>query len=119
MSSLREGLKDARCDITIMQNIDKMFEEFMGCDIAIGAGGLTAFELIATRTPSLIMAAYEHQIARCSYFDKAGWATYLGFRSLDEDALFKKLTSPARVPPKNIFKTEEIRKAVDGLLERC
>lgn len=118
LDRLKKGLKDERCDIKIMQNIDKMFEEFMGCDIAIGAGGLTAFELMATRTPSLIMATYEHQIARCLYFDKMGWATYLGFRTFDKARLSKALEGNSRVPPRNIFKTEEIRKAVDELLER-
>ncbi|MFQ5676793.1 MAG: hypothetical protein ACE5G1_12925, partial [bacterium] len=35
-------------------------------------------ELVATHTPSLLVAAYEHQVARCRYFDEKGMAVYLG-----------------------------------------
>lgn len=118
LDGLLASTKKISCDAVILQNIDNMFEEFMGCDAAISAGGLTAFELIAARTPSFIVATYEHQIARCSYFDKMGWATYLGFRSFDKNALLEGLNRRSKIPQKNIFKTEEIRKAADELLER-
>lgn len=67
----------------IVQNIKNMFSEYMGCDIAIGAGGLTASELVATRTPALLIALYEHQVTRCKYFTHMGWAKYLGYKTVE------------------------------------
>lgn len=116
--SLEASLKLSGLRYVLRQNIDDIFEEFMRVDAAIGAGGLTAFELIASRTPAFLIATYEHQAARCAYFNKMDWAAYLGFREFDEDMLFRGLTKPIKIPPTNIFKTEEIRKNVDGLLTR-
>lgn len=118
LEGLEASLKPSSAKYVIRQNIDNIFDEFMSCDAAIGAGGLTSFELIATRTPSFLIAAYEHQIPRCAYFDKMGWATYLGFRKFDEDMLFESLCKAGKIPPRNIFKTEEIRKSVDEILQR-
>lgn len=58
-----------------------MFAEYMNCDAAIGAGGLTASELVATHTPALLIAAYEHQETRCRFFGDQGMAVYLGNRT--------------------------------------
>lgn len=117
-SSLEDALSDYPAEYTVKQNVDDMFGEYMNCDVAVGAGGLTSFELIATRTPSLLVAAYEHQKARCAYFDKMRWATYLGFRDFDESVFLEKLEKPDRIPPKGVYRTDEIRKAVDEALER-
>ncbi len=118
LDGLLASTRKISCSSAVLENIDNMFEEFMGCDAAIGAGGLTVFELVASRTPSFIVAAYEHQIARCAYFDKMGWVAYLGFRGFDKSAFLKELSGKGKIPPKNVFRTEEIRKAVDELLER-
>jgi spore coat polysaccharide biosynthesis predicted glycosyltransferase SpsG len=66
----------------ILEDVKRMFPVYLHCDIAIGAGGLTASELVDTRTPALLIALYEHQISRCRYFEKMGWAKYLGYRSV-------------------------------------
>lgn len=118
LDELLASVKNISRDSAVLENVGNMFEEFISCDAAVSAGGLTAFELIAARTPSFIVAAYEHQIARCLYFDKMGWATYMGFRSFDKNALLEGLLGQSKIPPKNIFKTEEIRKAADEILER-
>jgi len=116
--SLEKSLSAYRGEHTLGHDVDDMFAEYMDCDIAIGAGGLTAFELMATRTPSLLVAAYEHQKARCEYFDDMGWATYLGFKDFDEGALLAGLARKNRIPPEVVYGTDDIRKAVDELLER-
>ena len=76
-------LAGSSLDYKIKKNVKNMFDEYMGCDVAIGAGGLTASELVVTGTPAMLTALYEHQIARCGYFGRMGWVRYLGYRSVD------------------------------------
>jgi len=78
--SLKQILSDSHLNYEIQRNVKNMLKEYLRCDVAIGAGGLTASELIASRTPSLLIATYEHQITRCQYFNLKGWAKYIGFR---------------------------------------
>ncbi len=75
---LMQYLATIKNRFTIKENISTMFEEYMGCDVAVGAGGLVSSELVATGTPAILIAIYEHQEARCEYFAKKKWATYLG-----------------------------------------
>lgn len=117
-ASLREKLKTSSVKYEIKKNITSMFEEFMNCDAAIAAGGLTSFELIASRTPATLIATYEHQVPRCDYFGNMGWATYLGFRAFDEKALIKSIRNPKTDLPKNVFRTERIEERTDELLSR-
>ena len=62
-----------------------MLDEYLSCNIGIGAGGLTSSEMVATRLSTILIATYKHQIARCKYFDKQGWAKYLGYRDFKND----------------------------------
>ncbi|MEW5744459.1 MAG: glycosyltransferase [Nitrospirota bacterium] len=91
---LEKSLDASPLRYEIKQNVTHMFDEYMQCDIAIGAGGLTSYELVATRTPAILIATYEHQIARCIYFEKAGWALYHGFRKVSPSALLEGLQQP-------------------------
>ena len=115
---LNESLGGSGVEYEIEQNLTNMFDEFMNCDVAVSAGGLTSFELVATRTPSVLIAIHEHQIGRCEYFDKMGWGKYLGFGSFDEEALLDGILNPVTHLPKAVFKTEEIRDHIDGLFQR-
>lgn len=78
LDSLRATVAGRPLECEIKQNLPSLFEEYLGCDLAIGAGGLTSAELVATRTPALLVAAVEHQVARCRYFDDRGLARFLG-----------------------------------------
>lgn len=71
----------------IKSNIDDMFEQYMAADIGIGAGGLTSSELVASKTPALLIALYEHQVERCKHYEALGLAKYLGFRDKGLSAL--------------------------------
>ena len=75
---LKRQLKKVSFKYKIKENISNMFKEYMACDVAIGAGGLTSSELVATNTPAFLIAVYNHQEARCIYFNQKGWAVYLG-----------------------------------------
>jgi spore coat polysaccharide biosynthesis predicted glycosyltransferase SpsG len=99
---LEQSLSDVTFEYEVKQNISTMFDEYMDCDVAIGSGGLTASELVATRTPSVLIATYEHQIARCRYFDSVRSVKYIGYRKFDDQELMKAITYPI-VPNGQIF----------------
>ncbi|MDP2076969.1 MAG: hypothetical protein Q8J85_02895 [Sulfuricurvum sp.] len=80
-----------QCPYIIKTNVKDMLSEYLACDFAIGAGGLTSSELVASRTPSALIATYEHQIARCDYFHEHKWAEYLGYRLFNADALLSSI----------------------------
>jgi spore coat polysaccharide biosynthesis predicted glycosyltransferase SpsG len=114
---LEMSLSESKNDYVVKQNINDMFEEYMDCDVAVGAGGLTSYELIATATPAILIATYEHQIERCKYFqDYQGWAKYLGYRSYDPKALGHLIKNPPAPADTNIFDTRKIIDAVNELL---
>ncbi|MBF0515505.1 MAG: hypothetical protein HQK97_00100 [Nitrospirae bacterium] len=99
----------------IKQDIKDMFLEYLSCDVAVGAGGLTSYELIATATPVILIATYEHQIGRCEYFDAQGWARYLGYRSYEPDKLRHLIQNPPAVASTTTFDTGKIVEAVNEL----
>ena len=80
-------LDTKQCHYTLKINVQDMLSEYLACDFAIGAGGLTSSELVASRTPCALIATYEHQIARCNYFHQQRWAEYLGYRLFEVEAL--------------------------------
>lgn len=80
LASLRQISKASNVKITVKKNIKNMLAEYLSADYAFGAGGLTAYELVASHTPCSLIACYGHQINRCKYFAKKKWARYLGFK---------------------------------------
>lgn len=94
LEALNKRLAEARFPYTIIQHATNMLELYTGCDVAVCAGGLTAFEIIATRTRASVIATYRHQIDRCRYFHAKGSITYLGYRGFDPSALMQSVRSP-------------------------
>lgn len=78
--SLLEVVKRAKFKYDLSENIKNMFDMYLSSDLAIGSGGLVASELVATGTPTLLIGMYEHQIARCRFFERSGFAVYLGHK---------------------------------------
>jgi len=62
------------------ENSSNLFGDYLWADIAFSSGGLTSSELVATRTPAILISAYPHQIKRCEYYARRGWAHYLGMQ---------------------------------------
>lgn len=94
---LKKNLENSSLKYEIKHNVIDMFREYMQCDIAIGGGGLTSSELVATRTPAILIALYEPQISRCEYFARHGLAQYLGYREVNSNLLLnylKKINLP-------------------------
>lgn len=87
MDKLKDSVGKKSVPYEIKVNVRDMLSEYMKCDFAIGAGGLTSSELVASRTPCALIATYEHQVSRCEYFDKEGWARYIGFRISDSERI--------------------------------
>ena len=116
VNTLNNKLKHISSNYCIKHNVDDMLKQYLMADVAIGAGGLTASELVATRTPCLLMATYEHQIARCRFFDENGYAVYLGYRSFEKGKLIHYIENP--LIPENwpIFKTVRILNACNNIV---
>jgi len=106
---LEEMCANTECDISIVENVTDMHSLYLECDYAFGAGGLTAYELVASRTPCSLIACYEHQVNRCAYFAEKGWACYLGFK--DELGTIEIKESP--LCPDQVFTSK-----VDELLQK-
>lgn len=108
LRSLKEKLSASGLNFEVKQSVTNMLDEYLGCDIAIGAGGLTASELVASRTPALLIAAYEHQIGRCKFFQEQGWARYLGFKGFKEEYLVHCINNVSPPTAKPSFDTWKI-----------
>jgi UDP-2,4-diacetamido-2,4,6-trideoxy-beta-L-altropyranose hydrolase len=108
----RQGLLDSLVgrgiNFNIKQNITGMFDEYMSCDVAVGAGGLTSSEIVATSTPAVLIATYSHQVARCIYFHNNGFIRYLGFREFDKSELIDAIMYPIQPGQHNLFNTRAI-----------
>ncbi len=109
---LKNSMNTKGTNYTIKVNVEDMLVEYLSCDFAIGAGGLTSSELVASRTPCALIATYEHQTARCEHFDREGWAKYLGFRSCDDSLLNAAISQFNPRFTENIFDTEGLADAV-------
>ena len=108
IEKLEKILEHSNLKYEIKQNITNMLDEYLNCDIGIGAGGLTSSELVATNTSAILIATYEHQIARCKYFDKQKWANYLGFKQCNKNDLVNAILYPIKLKNNGIFNTQVI-----------
>lgn len=116
LDGLKAVLKAGGSAHRLDHNIDTMFAAYMGCDVAVGAGGLTASELVATRTPAVLIATYDHQVARCRYFDEQGWARYLGCRRVDSPQLIDAILHPPTPADEPLFDTGAIVRACERIV---
>jgi spore coat polysaccharide biosynthesis predicted glycosyltransferase SpsG len=107
-NELENKLKTSSLKHNIKHNIINMLDEYLNCGIGIGAGGLTSSEMVTTKISTILIATYEHQISRCEYFEKQGWAKYLGFKSFDNNELINAILHPIQIADKNIFNTRAI-----------
>ncbi|MBF0568611.1 MAG: hypothetical protein HQK95_07045 [Nitrospirae bacterium] len=114
---LETSLSKSENGHVVKQDVSDMFEEYMNCDVAVAAGGLTSYELIATATPAILIATYAHQIERCKYFDHEGWVRYLGYRSYERNELRHLVKNPPPPPNTNMFDTQKIIEAVNELIK--
>lgn len=113
---LEKELRYREGDFEVLQGVKNMFRQFINCDIAVASGGLTLYELIASRIPTLAIATYAHQIPRCRYFHRRGLIRYLGFRKFTKARLMKNLNFRVRQNRRIDFKPAAIKGVFDELL---
>ena len=113
-TKLKSELSASLLDYEIKKDVRSMLYEYLQCDVAIAAGGLTASELVASRTPSILIATYKHQIARCQYFHDRGWATYLGYRKFGDD-LAQHILKPVKIKEGSFFNTKKIADEINAI----
>jgi len=106
--SLSKLLSNSCLKYKTYKNIKNMFAKYMECDVGIGAGGLISSELVATKTPTILISTYEHQIERCQFFDNKGLVIYLGHKEYDKRLLQNFVKTPI-IPKSSIdFNSNEI-----------
>lgn len=115
LENLQRTLAKSSMKYIIKQNITNMLDEYLNCDIGIGAGGLTSSEMVATKISPILIATYEHQIARCKYFDKMGWSKYLGFREFNSLELIDAIMNPIKNTEHLGFRTNEIIRIINEI----
>jgi UDP-2,4-diacetamido-2,4,6-trideoxy-beta-L-altropyranose hydrolase len=69
-------------EIQVHSSLNSLAELVAQCDIAIGAGGVSAFERAAAALPTFLFSVSENQISVCRELDARGLAKYAG--SFDE-----------------------------------
>ncbi|MBW3003743.1 glycosyltransferase [Candidatus Woesearchaeota archaeon] len=67
--------------ITIVHNVENLYDYLNKADICFCAGGITLFELMYIGTPTVSIAAEKHETYNCEYFRSKGAVKYLGFRN--------------------------------------
>ena len=112
---LEDKLIHTKLKYQIKQNISNMLNEYSTCHIGIGAGGLTSSEMVAANISPILIATYKHQIARCEFFDKQGWAKYLGYSEFDDIELVEAIKHPVIPYKENIFNTYTIVDEIEKL----
>jgi len=112
---LETKLKKSDLKYKIKQNITNMLDEYLDCEIGIGAGGLTSSEMVATKISPILIATYEHQIARCKYFDTQGWAKYLGYKEFTDSELIDAILNPIEPTDDKIFNTQVVVDEIEKL----
>lgn len=115
-AELQEELNARGIKYEIKINVEDMLLEYLACDFAIGAGGLTSSELVASKTPCALIATYEHQIARCKYFESEGQARYIGFRSFDAQELNFAIDTFKPMFTKDIFEANILSDSIREIL---
>lgn len=82
---LLDSLKGNVRGFTVKENCDNLSDDYMWADMAFSAGGLTSSELVAAKIPSILIAAYGHQVKRCEYYFRQNWVYYAGYRDIADE----------------------------------
>ena len=80
---------ESKKKMKVLVNIDNMAEMMGWADMAISAGGTTAYELAATTTPSAMLVSAENQRLNAAEFCKRGFAQVVQdpFRISDDELM--------------------------------
>jgi UDP-2,4-diacetamido-2,4,6-trideoxy-beta-L-altropyranose hydrolase len=78
-------------NIILYQNVEKMSELMIGCDIAISAGGSTLYELCACGTPTISFSYADNQIPGAKEFDRFRIIKYAGDVRGKEELCFERI----------------------------
>lgn len=101
--------------IILHENVSKMSEIMLNCDIAISAGGSTLYELCACGTPTLAVIVADNQkdivkaLSDGGYIESLGW-----YNELSQDKLANKIKSLCNDYNKRKSTAEKMQKLVDG-----
>lgn len=67
--------------VRIHDSMSSLADLMANCDMAIGAGGVTALERVAARLPSIVFSLAPNQVPVCTQLDAEGLSNYAGLFS--------------------------------------
>jgi len=112
---LKKFLKNCKCEYNLRENVPNLPELMFDSDLAISAGGLTAFELCAVGTPFISIAAVDHQVNRLKKMNELGICKYSGdWKNFEEMDLYNLINELINNKKKREFMTREGKNLVDG-----
>lgn len=114
---LQAFITESELSLDTLNNVPSMAKLYAWADLAIATGGLTASELVASRTPALVTAAYPHEESRCKLFRNNGWIEYSGAKNMNSVIINKCIKHPPPTASFFPFKTSEISNAIQRALK--
>ncbi len=112
---IAKGIKN----ITVRDNVARMSDEMLSCDIAVSAAGSTLYELCATQTPTITYILSDNQIPAAEAFEKNGIMINCGdIREMGRTAIARRLIELAEElandPERRKKMADLMRVTVDG-----
>lgn len=105
-------------NIHLLEDVNNMADYMKNCDIAITAGGVTAYELCACGTPSIIYTLADNQLEIARSVSELGWIPWVGDVRQDMQGCIKKIIEYIEQFNKNTDSlwriSREMQKNVDG-----
>ncbi len=112
------SLKSDYNNIILHENVERMSELMLMCDVAITAGGSTMYELCTCGVPSISFSFADNQLYGVKRFDEIGVIKYAGDIRVGEKILFNNiiniLQNYIENPEKLFDRSFLMKKIVDG-----
>jgi len=105
--NIRKAALSSKHVVTIHEEVGSLYKYLLSADMVITTGGLTTYEVVATRAPSLMIIALEHQRPKPEFLAKKEAAINLGFHeSLTEEIFIEKFSQ--------LYDSHELRRTLSS-----
>ena len=100
----------------IDMNITELTDnDLLWADFVFGAGGMTLYEIVFAKRPSVIIPVVKHQLERCKHFSKRGIIFCENFRKVKKDNIKKILKSNWKIKKQHLKLKLKVEKIIDFL----
>ena len=110
-------LKENNKNILLYQNIERMSELMVKCDLAVSAGGTTLYELCACGLPTICFAFADNQLNGVEEFGNKKIMVYAGDVRQDDNNVVQNIIRSVDLLCKNIQQREIYSKRMQNLVD--